>query len=422
MNLRLRQGLSLLCTTPLLLAFAQEGGPEIPAEYRNGKPDDAIARLAKAIDGKSETLAFEPKQGYLRAILHELHIDSSSQVLVFSKTSLQTPYIGPQSPRAIYYNDGCYVGWIPGAPNIEIVAVDPNLGPQFYTLANQRTGSPHLVRQTDECLQCHDSPMTENMPGVMTRSVYASPDGTLLTAGGSYVTTSKSPIEERWGGWYVTGDSGSQLHMGNEPARGDEQNPTIDRERGVNVTDLNRYFDTSGYLTGHSDIVSLMILEQQTTIEDAITQAAYATRAAQKNAQSMLALGWERSHIDAETAERIDHACEPLVRALVGADEPALTSPLVPSNDFAKRYALSAPADGQGRRLSELDLKTRVLKYPCSSMIYSEAFRGLPGVARDRVLGRLREILGGKDPLVRLAGVTPENRATALAILNATIS
>lgn len=400
----------------LIAAAAHQSGQDVLPEYRNATPNDPVAALQKY----PQALQYDEGHGYLRSVLHRLNIDPSSQVLVFSKTSLQTPYIGPLSPRAIYFNDRCYVGWIPGAPNIEIAAVDPVLGPQFYTLANRPSGSPRIVRQVDECLQCHDSAMTGNVPGVMTRSVYAGADGTLFTAAGSFLTTSSSPLSERWGGWYVTGRSGASLHMGNEPARGDEANPTLDRITGTNVTDLSSYFNTGVYLSAHSDIVALMVMEQQTTIENAVTHASYETRAALKYADDMVKFGLDKTHLDAETAERIDHACEPLVRALVGADEPLLSSPLAPSNEFAKRFALSAPADAQGRRLSELDLQTRVLKYPCSPMIYSAAFRGMPPQAKDRVMLRLREVLSGKDGSVHLYGVSPARRAAALSILDAT--
>lgn len=418
----LSRSLNILCASPLLVAlFGPSGGRQEWTEYRSAKPEDAIARLQREIDGKKLKLPFEPGRGYLRPLLRQLRIDSASQVLVFSKTSLQFPFVGPRSPRAIYFNGECYVAWIPGAPMIEIIAIDPKLGPQFYTLENQQTASPRLVRQTDDCLSCHGSSMTRNLPNFAARSVHAGPDGRVLTVAGSFVTNSASPIEKRWGGWYVSGGSGSQLHMGNEPARGDEANPTLDRKRGTNVTDLRRYFDTDGYLTPHSDIVSLMLLEQQMTIEDRITEAAYLIRATLKYADDKRSLGWDPSEIDSVTKDRVTRACEPLVRALLGADEPLLTAPLVPSNGFARKYSLTAPPDPQGRRLSELDLKTRILRYPCSPMIYSKGFRGLPSIAREQVLRRLREVLSGRDELVKLPGVSPERRTATLAILSATV-
>lgn len=418
----LSRSLGLFGASSLLFGvFGQPGTQNEWDEYQNAKPEDVIVRLQKRIDGKTLKLAYEPGRGYLRPLLRELGIDSASQVLVFSKTSLQFAYVGPQSPRAIYFNGECYVAWIPGAPVIEIIAIDPKYGPQFYTLANEPAAMPRLVRQTDDCLSCHGSSLTRNLPAFAARSVHAGPDGRVLTSAGSFATNSASPIDKRWGGWYVTGGSGSQLHMGNEPARGDEANPTLDRRRGTNVTDLRPYFNPDGYLTPHSDIVSLMLLEQQMTIEDRITEAAYLTRATLKYADDKRALRWDPADIDNVTKDRVTRACEPLVRALLGADEPPLTAPLVPSNGFARKYALTAPADPSGHRLSELDLKTRILRYPCSPMIYSKGFRGLPPVARDQVLRRVREVLSGQNDSIHLKGVSPERCATALAILNATV-
>lgn len=187
------------------------------------------------------------------------------------------------------------------------------------------------------------------------------------------------------------------------------------------MTDLERYFDTSDYLTPHSDIVSLMVMEQQTTIENRITELAHLTHSALEYATNMRKLGWDPADIDNGTNRRVTRGSEPLVRALLGADEPQLKAPLVPSNGFARKYARTAPADPQGRRLSELDLQTRILRYPCSPLVYSKGFQGLPEIARDQVLRRLREVLSGQDRSIPLNGVTDERRTDALAILEATI-
>ncbi len=50
--------------------------------------------------------------GYLRSMLKALQIDIDSQVLVFSRTSLQTGFISDRTPRAIYFNDDTYVAWV----------------------------------------------------------------------------------------------------------------------------------------------------------------------------------------------------------------------------------------------------------------------------------------------------------------------
>jgi hypothetical protein len=403
----------------VLLAVRQD--PEIPPDYATAHFSDPVSGMVESVNAGKLNLEFQSGQGYLRSVLSALQVKSDTQMLVFSKTSLQTAYISPQSPRAVYFGQAAYVAWIPGAPNIEMIGIDPKSGPVFYTLVNRAGSKPLFTRQGIDCFQCHDSPMTGQVLGVMSRSVYAGVDGDLRLANGSFMTTATSPIKERWGGWYVTGTSGSQRHMGNEPARGDDQNSTIDTARGTNVTDLNRYFDTSRYLTPHSDIVALMVVEQQMEIQNLVTKAADETRAALKYAATLRTLHWEEPHIQAGIAERVTHTCEPLVQALLCSGEPALTSPLVGTAGFAAQFSESAPADRLGRRLSELDLKTRLLRYPCSPMIYSASFQGMPREAKDQVYKRLREVLSGKDQTAAYEHLSATDRSNISTILRDTL-
>ena len=53
--------------------------------------------------------------------------------------------------------------------------------------------------------------------------------------------------------------------------------------------------------------------------------------------------------------------------------------------------------DRQGRSLRELDLETRLLKYPCSYMVYTDAFESLPAAAKNAVYQRMWTILSGRD-------------------------
>ncbi|HWD38629.1 MAG TPA: hypothetical protein VG944_07255 [Fimbriimonas sp.] len=408
--------------SPLVFGgLVQDQDSAIQNEYLSAKPTDAVSKLVEQVRGGAVKLSYEPKQGYLRSVLKELGISPTSQILVFSKTSLQTAFISPLTPRAIYFNDHAYVGWIPGAPNIEIASVDPQVGPIFYTLHNVASTKPALQHQTLECLQCHDSPMTKQIPGVMARSVYAGADGQLRLAGGSYLTTAKSPMSERWGGWYVTGAHGEQRHMGNEVARGSDENPTIDEERGANVTDLKSYFDVDSYLSPHSDIVALMVAEQQMEIQNLITKAGFVTRSATKDSVNLLKYGFTADHVKEETDERIRHACEPLVEALLCSGEPPLTDPVKGTSGFTAYFSKSSRPDENGRRLSELDLKTRLLRYPCSPMIYSEAFDGLPPEAKEAVFKRLDDVLSGKDQSQPFASLTVDDRKAILEILRDTL-
>ncbi len=413
--------MGFLSLVPLGIGICQSVGPTAEEDYLTGKGTDPVLELQKQIQAGAIKLVFEPKKGYLRSILAELKISPSSQILVFSKTSLQTPFISASTPRAIYFNDRTYVGWIPGAPYLEFASVDPKRGPRFYTLRNTEQRQPAFNYQKDECLQCHDSTMTSHVPGLTARSVFAGSDGQPRLASGTFVTSDKSPFSERWGGWYVTGSHGSMRHMGNEPARGDDTNATIDMERGANVTDLRPYFEAEPYLTPRSDIVALMVAEHQMSVQNLITKAGFLTRNAIRD-ESIFSpeLVGTGKHSES-TKSRIAHACEPLVEALLFVNEAPLTSPVVGSNSFATEYSATAPKDHLGRSLSQLDLRTRLLRFRVSPMIYSDSFKELTPEAKTQTLRRLVEILSDKDQSAIFQHISKDDREVGRQILSETL-
>ncbi len=77
-----------------------------------------------------------------------------------------------------------------------------------------------------------------------------------ILSAGSYRIDQTSPLEKRWGGWYVTGTHGKQTHLGNVSYRGSETPKPIDDKNGLNRTSLRGEFDASGFLTPHSDIAA----------------------------------------------------------------------------------------------------------------------------------------------------------------------
>ena len=181
--------------------------------YRTTAPRDQISVLQKQLDTGRANLLFDSKNGYLLSVLQNLNIPTSSQLLVFSKTSFQRDLISPEHPRALYFNDNTYIGWVQYGSVLEVATTDSQLGAVFYTLSQVETEKPKFERQTYDCLQCHSSSMTEGVPGLMMRSMYTRRDGQPEYGAGSYLTTDQSPLEQRWGGWYVTGKHGNMQHM-----------------------------------------------------------------------------------------------------------------------------------------------------------------------------------------------------------------
>jgi hypothetical protein len=391
---------------------------EPPINYTLSTPTDSIARLQQQIDKGQVKLAYNAQHGYLNSVLHALNIPVSSQMLVFSKTSFQRDLISPYMPRALYFNDNTYIGWVQGGRALEVSTVDPQLGAVFYILNQDKAEKPRFTRQTHECLQCHDSNMAGGVPGHIMRSVYTRADGQPELREGSYITTDQSPMKERWGGWYVTGTHGAQRHLGNIIFHGEDTGATLNLDKGANVTDLRALVDTSPYLSKHSDIVALMVIEHQTHLDNLITRANHQTRMALHYEQELnRELSRPQNYRSDSTISRIKSAGEPLVKAMLFLGEPPLTSPVAGTSGFTTQFAAKGPRDKQGRSLRELNLKTRLFKYPCSYLIYSDAFDGLPTLAKEYVYRRLWEILDGQDKSADFAHLSETDRKAILEIL-----
>lgn len=392
-----------------------------PINYSTADANNAVERLQARLDSGKAKLTWEDGPGYLRSLLRELHVPQSSQMLVFSKTSLQRQRINPRTPRAIYFGDDAYLGYCQKGNLIEVSAIDPQLGAVFYSLNQKKSAKPTFKRQTDNCLICHASSFNQGMPGLLVRSVFADGLGLPILASGTYRIDHTSPLKQRWGGWYVTGTSGKQTHLGNMIVRGNPRPEEIDNSRNVNVTNLDRYCKTSSYLTPHSDIVALMVLEHQTEMHNRLIRANFQTRIAlHDEAEFNKALDRPANYRSESTLGRIKSAGEPVVKYLLFADETQLTDPIKGTSGFAEEFARRGPRDRSGRSLRDLDLKRRLFVYPCSYLIYSEAFDALPAVVKDYVLRRLYDVLTGKDASKEFAHLSARDRRNILEILQRT--
>jgi hypothetical protein len=352
------------------LSFLPLDHPAI--QYEKTTTRDRAGILGEKLDKHEISLSYHPEFGYLKSLLQALRVPASSQILVFSKTSFQAPKIFPRMPRAIYHSDDVTIGYVRGGDVLEIASVDPQLGTVFYTLDQEKSPQPVLVRRA-ECIQCHDGPATLGVPGMLIRSVHVDRTGYALLPAPSYVTDHTSPLSHRWGGWYVTGTHGSQYHMGNQilESRGETE---LDLSKGANLTSLSRQLDVDAYLEPTSDIVSLMVMEHQTRMTNLFTR-----------------LGWE-TRMNADPA-KLDETVREVVEYMLFEKETPLTEPIKGSERYAADFAALGPKDHKGRSLRDLDMKTRMFKYPCSFLIYSEQFDALPQSAKDKLYRRLRERL-----------------------------
>ena len=390
-----------------------------PIRYSTTPGCDAVARLQGRIERGEVTLAYDDDgQGYLKSVLAALKVPAESQMLVFSKTSFQQSRIAPGTPRAVYFGDDVYVGYVRGGDMLEFSAADPRLGATFYLLDQQEVGRPKFVRQTDACLQCHHSAKTQDVPGHLVRSVFTDSRGYPVFGAGSFATDHESPMSERWGGWYVTGTHGSQRHMGNVVVTDREHPDRLDTAAGSNRKDLKGLVDARAYLTPHSDIVALMVLEHQTQTQNRITRAGHQARLARYyDAGVNKALGRPDDAESPSTARRLDAQAEELVRFMLFTDEPKLTAPVAGTSGFTEVFPKPGPRDRKGRSLRDFDLKTRLFQYPCSYLVASEAFDALPQAVKERFYRRLLAVLTGRDTSPSFTRLTPADRRAILEIL-----
>jgi hypothetical protein len=388
---------------------------EHPAIQYDTRPTrDPVARLNEGLRNGGRSLAHDDNVGYLRSVLEALAVPVESQVLVFSKSGIQRAFTSPENPRALYYNPAVVVGYIPGAPVLEIAAQDRQQGTIFYTLDQGATREPRFVRGST-CLTCHVSASTLDVPGPIARSNRVSEDGSLmLRAGPSITVNHRTPHTQRWGGWFVTTSLSTppyqQLgHLGNltiAAFSGDDE-PAIVSNRAL-VRWLDSAPESRGYLSSVSDLAALLVFDHQMHAMNLLTRLNWEWRIAAAAGRALVT--------DEAIAERLDE----LADYLLFVDEATPVVAVTPRAGYAARLAAAVPKDRHGRSLADLDLATRLMRYPLSYMVYSEAFDGLAPEVKAAVTRRLLRRLTSRDRTPRLAHLaTPAARAAA-AILRET--
>ena len=375
--------------------------------YASRPTTDRVAALNQALARGSRSLRREPQSGYLASVLDALGVPVESQLLVFSKTGVQRAHTGPHTPRAIFYNLSVVVAHVPGAPFLELAAQDPQQGVVFYTL-DQSAASPALKRQTS-CLTCHVSATTLDVPGMIVRSNTVDEGGNVMPQFGSYDVSHETPHPDRWGGWYVTSDPlaipyAQRAHTGNITfTRGGSTS------NQVFVDWLNSAPETRGYLSPQSDIVALLVFDHQMRAINLLTRLNWEARVA---AAGTSAAGAPEPAIGKLANELADY--------LLFLSEQPPSVPLIARDGFAASLEPQAPKDRQGRSLAQLDLNTRLMRYPCSYMVYSEAFDGLPAAVKQLVYARMIDVLSSPDQRVSDARLSAADRRAVLEILRET--
>jgi hypothetical protein len=380
---------------------------EHPAiQYATRPVTDRVAALKAALADGRQSLPRDARTGFLRPLLQALDLPVESQLLVFSKTGVQRAHTSPQNPRAIFFDQSVIVGYVPGAPLLEIAAHDPQQGVVFYTI-DQAAASPVLTRRTS-CLTCHVSATTLNVPGIIVRSNTVASDGNVLAQFASQDVSHLTPHPDRWGGWYVTSDALSIPYS----QRGHTGNITFSTQGSTSnqvfVDWLGSSPETHGYLSALSDIGALLVFDHQMRAINLLTRLNWESRVAAGDRHASVSAG--------DVGRLVNELAEYLL--FVGEVPPSV--PLTALEGFAKRLEQRTPKDRQGRSFGQLDLDRRLLRYPCSFMVYAEAFDGLPPAVKRAVYARMIDILAGDDRRPESARVSAADRRAVLEILRET--
>jgi hypothetical protein len=263
-----------------------------------------------------------------------------------------------------------------------------------------------VIERRDFCLSCHNNRSTLEVPGLLVRSIATTATGAPVPKYGNSTPDHRTPFDDRWSGYYVTGRHGSLRHLGNAML--------VDRASDARVTDdtlnletVKDRFDAEHYLSADSDIAALLVFEHQMHMTNLLTR-----------------IGWDARMLAAaprpDAAAILSTAAEELVDYLLFVDEAPLPAAVTGTSGFADQFAARGPADRRGRSLRQLDLTTRLLRYPCSYMVYADAFDALPPQARDAVYQRMWRVLSGKDGAPKYARLSTADRRAIVEILRDT--
>ena len=374
--------------------------------YSTRRTTDVVDALNTRAQSGQVALPYDQNTGHLKPILDALNVSVDSQIVVFSKTSLQSGIIQPRNPRVIYFNDSVVVAWVRGG-FIEIAAHDPAQGAVFYRVLRGATGPPAMFRD-NSCLVCHNAYATLNVPGFLVKSIPSTAGGNPLPWLGNYLTDHRSPLAERWAGWYVTGKTGRSRHLGNAPVVDRNIDDVTIDEANLNLADLRSRFDTSGYLSPHSDVVALLVFDHQLRMMNLLTRIGWQARTLAHDGRSEAAIATALRDLAIETVDYMLFVDEAPLSGVSG------------TSGFAESFSRRGPRDSKGRSLRDLDLKQRLFTYPCSYMIYSEPFEQLPAAAKGAIYARLWEVLSGGARGPKYARLSAGDRDRIVEILRET--
>ena len=407
--------------TPSASAQQVEPFEEPPINYSVTPTNDRATAISAKFQSRAMEIRSMPAKKRLQWLLAELGVPVESQIFVFSKTSLQRELINPETPRVLYFSDEAYVGWSPTGA-FEVAVFDAELGATFYVFEPHATKEEPLLARSGDCLLCHSR--HEHTPSLRTRSVFPDANGEPLSGSGSSNIAPSTPLAERWGGWYVTGTKAPFEHRGNLTGKkiDDFEGPAAQPTR--NLLSLEGVVDTRRYLLKTSDVVPLLMHDHQVHVHNVLSTANQDARIALHRWPAMREiLGLPKDAPPQGSCLVVfDSQAEKVLDALLCRDDATWPAGGIQGDGvFAPAYAKSRKSDAKGRSLRDLDLQTRLFRYRCSPLIYSESFATLPKELHDIILLRLSSGLRAFPPSPSFGHLPDDERAAIHEILSATL-
>ena len=378
-----------------------------PHNYLDWKPRDRFAMIKERIQEGEVKIDTSNDKAFLKSMLDALSIPASSQIMVFSASSLQSEIINPGNPRALYFNEDTYIGWVPGGL-IEIIAADPEMGPMFYVYDRLRPGGavPSVQRST-KCMNCHAGNATRRLPGLIAESLLVSRAGSSLETFRRDVQGHQIPLESRFGGWHLTGQHNISDHRANVmgiPNAG--KNTIVPVEPG-------QYSDLSLHLLPTSDILPNLIHEHQIGFENRLVYAIYTLRQLKHENKGLLG---------ASAKAEIEERAEEMARYITFAEEAKFPAKgITGAPAYAEDFLRDRKVTKAGISLKDLDMKTRMFKHRCSYMLYTDTWKEAPKELKDRVYYHMALYLRDQ-PDAQHAHIPAAERMAIRTILKETIN
>lgn len=373
----------LLLLMPELIRAVPQRFESPPHDYWTRPLTDPFTVWLNKVQRGETTAPSGDELAVVRAYLKIFNVPVSSQMIVYSATSRQR-IISPGRPRALYFNEDLYIGFVPGG-RIEVASIDPAAGPVFRIFDFPRGERASIQPdRSDRCMQCHAGHDNNQLPKLVIDSVIVNDEGGSLETWRTAKFGHDVPLPERFGGWHLTGGHHMATHHGN----------TLGNLSGGKLTVMpnppGKLFDLARYPLPTSDILPQLLHDHQAGFHNLLTEAVYRQRELLAAGKGTLtpADETELNRLAGEIADYVLFQTEARLPAAGVTGDPAYVT------DFrANRRAIAGD-----HSLKDFELKTRLFRYRCSYMLYSQHWTELDPGIKTRCWSRLKVLLHETGP------------------------